>query len=423
MPRNGAGTFSLLPGTYGTPSTAISSVKYNSQLDDFVGDLNLARPVSVGGTEATTAAGARTSLGLAIGTDVQAYDTDLAALAVNTANGLWARIGAGTGSARTLTGTAAELTVTNGDGVAGNPTLSLPGALTFTGKTVTGGTFATGAFNGTVGATTPSTGAFTTASLSGGMTVSGGDIILDNATSNFVNFSAVGTAVPSFTTRSVGTKLVLNASLGAAAADYAIGISGNTIWNSVPTTSQQFQWYGGTTLAGALTGTGNFSFVGTLTPGGLVDLSGAAAGQIKFPAAQVASADVNILDDYEEGTWTPTLTFGGLSTGITYSVQIGNYIKIGKLVVLSGRLVLASKGTATGSSEILGLPFTSNSFNWAVNFAFYSAMAGVTTLEGYANSLTLVIRSSAATQTNSVTDANFTATTDIRFTAVYMATA
>lgn len=44
-------------------------------------------------------------------------------------------------AARTLTGTANEITVTNGDGVAGNPTVSLPSALTFTGKTVTGGTF------------------------------------------------------------------------------------------------------------------------------------------------------------------------------------------------------------------------------------------------------------------------------------------
>lgn len=42
---------------------------------------------------------------------------------------------------RVLTGTAAEITVTNGNGVSGNPTLSLPSALTFTGKTVTNGTF------------------------------------------------------------------------------------------------------------------------------------------------------------------------------------------------------------------------------------------------------------------------------------------
>lgn len=48
---------------------------------------------------------------------------------------------------RVLTGTANEITVTNGDGVAGNPTWGLPTALTFTGKTVTGGTFSSGTFN------------------------------------------------------------------------------------------------------------------------------------------------------------------------------------------------------------------------------------------------------------------------------------
>lgn len=54
--------------------------------------------------------------------------------AVRTASDTWAQ--------RTLTGTAAEITVTNGDGTVGNPVFSLPAALTFTGKTVTGGTFA-----------------------------------------------------------------------------------------------------------------------------------------------------------------------------------------------------------------------------------------------------------------------------------------
>jgi hypothetical protein len=48
---------------------------------------------------------------------------------------------------RTLTGTANEITVTDGDGVADNPTVSLPAALTFTGKTVTGGTFESPAIN------------------------------------------------------------------------------------------------------------------------------------------------------------------------------------------------------------------------------------------------------------------------------------
>lgn len=71
----------------------------------------------------------------------QPLDSDLTALAGNGTNGFWVRTGAGTGSARAIVGTANEITVGNGDGVAANPALSLPSALTFTGKTVTGGVF------------------------------------------------------------------------------------------------------------------------------------------------------------------------------------------------------------------------------------------------------------------------------------------
>jgi hypothetical protein len=65
------------------------------------------------------------ALGLVIGTDVQAQDADLQALADNTGTGLWAVTAAGTGHVRTLTAPAAGITITNGDGVSGNPTLVL----------------------------------------------------------------------------------------------------------------------------------------------------------------------------------------------------------------------------------------------------------------------------------------------------------
>lgn len=86
----------------------------------------------------------------------------------------------------------------------------------------------------------------------------------------------------------------------------------------------------------------------------------AAAGNVAFPATQVPSADPNTLDDYEEGTFTPTLTFGGGSTGMTFTTQVGRYTKIGRLVFFEIRLLLSAKGSSTGNAVVGGLPFTSN---------------------------------------------------------------
>jgi hypothetical protein len=80
---------------------------------------------------------------------------------------------------------------------------------------------------------------------------------------------------------------------------------------------------------------------------------------IAFPATQSASADANTLDDYEEGTWTPTITFGGGSTGITYSAQVASYTKIGNKVYIQGYISLSSKGSSTGAAKLTSLPFTS----------------------------------------------------------------
>jgi hypothetical protein len=82
------------------------------------------------------------------------------------------------------------------------------------------------------------------------------------------------------------------------------------------------------------------------------------ANGIKFPGTQSASTDANTLDDYEEGTWTPGVSFGGGTTGITYSAQNGSYTKIGNRVYFSGRLALSNKGSSTGAALITGLPFT-----------------------------------------------------------------
>ncbi len=93
-------------------------------------------------------------------------------------------------------------------------------------------------------------------------------------------------------------------------------------------------------------------------PSGLLDLSTSTAGQIKFPATQNPSANANTLDDYEEGTWTPTIGGTGGQSGQTYTVQQGDYVKIGKLVILHFNVTLSAKGTITSIAQIQGLPFT-----------------------------------------------------------------
>lgn len=81
--------------------------------------------VADGGTGSSTASGARTNLGLAIGADVQAFSANLTALEAVATSGHLVRTGAGTYAARTITGTANLITVTNGDGVAGAPTITV----------------------------------------------------------------------------------------------------------------------------------------------------------------------------------------------------------------------------------------------------------------------------------------------------------
>jgi hypothetical protein len=94
--------------------------------------------------------------------------------------------------------------------------------------------------------------------------------------------------------------------------------------------------------------------VGNTTPA-------ASGAGITFPATQSASSDANTLDDYEEGTWTPVLTFATPGTvSVGYQTREGFYTKIGRFVHFSCFISLNAftKGTASGNLRVSGLPFT-----------------------------------------------------------------
>ena len=119
--------------------------------------------------------------------------------------------------------------------------------------------------------------------------------------------------------------------------------------------------------------------VGTSTAtanGGVLELSGG----ITFPATAVAASNANTLDDYEEGTWTPTQG-AGLTVVGTFSSG-GSYIKVGRKILIIG-YVSGSTSVAASSFGILceGLPFNPvNSIATAIGTganATLSALIGV----------------------------------------------
>ena len=106
------------------------------------------------------------------------------------------------------------------------------------------------------------------------------------------------------------------------------------------------------------------SFATTIGVGGAT--ASASGSGITFPATQSASSNANTLDDYEEGTWTPAVEFGGASTGVTYTSRQGTYTKVGRAVTVQCQVLLSSKGSSTGAMSVSGLPFTPQANTTAV---------------------------------------------------------
>ena len=106
-------------------------------------------------------------------------------------------------------------------------------------------------------------------------TAGGGQLYLNGATGNRIDFNTNGVAGPSYTTRSTGTKLLLYPALSGVQVDYAMGISPATMWSSVPVNDSafSFKWYGGDINVASLTGTGNFTSSGTITASQVISTS------------------------------------------------------------------------------------------------------------------------------------------------------
>jgi hypothetical protein len=139
--------------------------------------------------------------------------------------------------------------------------------------------------------------------------------------------------------------LILNGSTSGSVTLSSPAVSGTTTL-TLPTTS-------GTV---ALTAAPTFTGQATIPT---INLTG---GQIIFPATQSASTDANTLDDYEEGTFTPTVTFQSGSATYTSS---GTYTKVGRLVLCHVRITITSAGAS--GFVFFTVPFTNYSTSQFTN--------------------------------------------------------
>lgn len=139
--------------------------------------------------------------------------------------------------------------------------------------------------------------------------------------------------------------------------------------------------------------------------------------------------NVNVLAPLQSlGSWTPTLEFGGGSTGITYSIQVGTYQLVGNLLYTQFRILLTSKGSDTGIATISGLPAVGNTG------LFQTGGGGIASETNVLSGLTgpvifrapgslesfLRIYQQGAAATSSLTDSNFTNTSQISGSAWYV---
>jgi hypothetical protein len=170
---------------------------------------------------------------------------------------------------------------------------------------------------------------------------------------------------------------------------------------------------GSGTITGATTMASTSSFATTIGVGGATP-SASGAG-ITFPATSSASSNPNTLDDYEEGTWTPS---DGSGAGLTFSNTSASYLKIGKLVIAQCYTTYPVTAN-TNQAIVAGLPFavaSDNNYYYGASRLQGPNVVGVFQANATANSGYLY-----TSGTNAATNANLSGGF-VLFSIAYIAT-
>ena len=234
----------------------------------------------------------------------------------------------------------------------------------------------------------------------------------------------VAAITPSSTSLSAGSLLSVNGGTttvgdGIALQLYNVSGAKETSWRLAAVTTSGnngdlsvVAYTGGVTYPerARFTNAGGFSVQTCVAVGGEAPSSSGAG--ITFPATQSASSNANTLDDYEEGTWTPTVNSMTTTGSPSYA---GVYTKIGNLVLVnfySTNISGTTYSAVAGTTNVTGLPFTTK--NTVTNFQSFTGTSGngVTTAGGTVGA--------AGNDTTVYFMSTLTATQAISFTLLYL---
>lgn len=252
------------------------------------------------------------------------------------------------------------------------------------------------------------TGGALTSSVAGGLAIAG-SLSTGRLTSDSSNINSIHTYLDNSTIEI------------APGSTYKNGISING--NSTSTDTSTIKFFTGNSERARIDTSGRLLVgVAANANGGILQLTSG----ITFPATAVAASDVNTLDDYEEGTWTPGISFGGGTTGITYNSSFtgGTYTKVGRMVTVYATITLTNKGSSTGSAKITGLPFTAaTSYSQlgiaATAFNLITSTGQVWTGVDYGATTIAISQTTTAGVRSLLADTNFANSSDLQITMSY----
>ena len=276
-----------------------------------------------------------------------------------------------------------------------NATTHTGGTVSVTGDITGGNLYTAGAISSTgnsFGGNLSTTGQVISTNT-GSTTTGAGQVYLNGAVNNRIDFNTNGAGAPAFTTRSTGTKIVLYPNIGVAAADYALGVESGALWSGVPDSANSFKWYGGTTQVGSLSGTGVLSIIGNVTGANLnatgLSLSGNVVSALNSTANITTTANIaggyilgdgsqltGIASTYGNANVAANLAaFGSNPISTSGNITGGNIIGI----VAAGANAITTTGNITGGNvNATGLSLSGNVVSALVSAADITTTANIT---------------------------------------------